>query len=119
MKALIAAAALLVVLGVAFLLYSSPTAPPAEMTDAEIAQIEAAVAAVGDQFMTALDNLDPGIAAAVYDRASMHGNDGNAYYATYDEWVAHNQDFFGRFEEHRPHTPHLILEQPRSAVWEV
>jgi len=43
MKALIAGIALLVVVGIGFLLYSSPTAPPAEMTDADRAQIEAEV----------------------------------------------------------------------------
>ena len=42
MKGLIAGLAVLVVLGIGFLLYSSPTATP-EMTDAEVAQIEAEV----------------------------------------------------------------------------
>ena len=42
MKGLITAAAVLVVLGIGFLLYSSPTAAP-ELTEAEIAQIEAEV----------------------------------------------------------------------------
>ena len=42
MKGLITALAVLVVLGVGFLLFSSPTAPP-EMTEAEIAQLEAEV----------------------------------------------------------------------------
>jgi hypothetical protein len=69
------------------------------MTEAEEAQIEAQVMAVADQFMTALKDLDPGVAVAVYDRDSMHGNDGAAYFATYDEWVAHNEEFLGRFEE--------------------
>jgi len=98
MKALLAAIALFVVLGLGFLLYSSPPAPP-EMTEAEIAQIEAEVAAVADQLMTAMNNLDTEVAAAYYDPSSMHGNDGATYYATYDEWVAHNEELFGRFEE--------------------
>lgn len=42
MKGLITGLALLVVLGIGFLLYSSPNAPP-EMTEAESAQIEAEV----------------------------------------------------------------------------
>jgi hypothetical protein len=45
MKALITVAALLVVLGLGFFLYSTPTASP-EMTEAEIVQIEAEVKAV-------------------------------------------------------------------------
>jgi ketosteroid isomerase-like protein len=43
MKGLIAGLAVLLVLGVAFFFYSSPAPPPAEMTEAEIAQIEADV----------------------------------------------------------------------------
>lgn len=73
--------------------------PPPEMTDAEMAQIEAEVVGVAEQFMTGLNNLDPGVAAALYDHSSMHGNDGAAYFATYDEWVAHNEEFFARFED--------------------
>jgi len=40
MKGLIPVLALLVVLGLGFFLYRSPTAPPAEMTDAEVAEYE-------------------------------------------------------------------------------
>lgn len=98
MKGLITLLAAVVVLGLAFFLYSSPSAPP-EMTDTEMAQIEVEVAAVADQLMTALNNLDPEVAAAIYDRSSMHGNDGTAYYADYEEWVAHNEELMGRFEE--------------------
>jgi ketosteroid isomerase-like protein len=74
-------------------------APPAEMTEAEIAQIQAEVAAIGDQMMTALSNLDMSVSVALYDPATMHGNDGTTYYATYDEWVVHNEELFARFEE--------------------
>jgi len=98
MKGLITVLAALVVLGLAFFLYSSPAAPP-EMAEGEIAQIEAEVTSVADQLMTALNNLDPGVAAALYDRERMHGNDGTTYYATYEEWVTHNEELFGRFEE--------------------
>ena len=99
MKALLAGIALLVVLGVGFLLYSSPAAPPAEMTQAEIAQIEAAVTAVADECVTAMNNLDLEAMAALYDPASMHGNDGANYYATFDEWMTHLHELFGSFEE--------------------
>jgi len=99
MKGLIAGLGVLLVLGVGFFLYSSPTAPPAEMTEAEIAQIEAEVSAIADQMMTALSNLDMSFSEAHYDPATMHGNDGTAYFATYEEWVAHNEELVGRFEE--------------------
>ena len=98
MKGLITSLAVLVVLGLAFFLYSSPTAPP-EMTEAEVAQIEAEVAVVGDQLMTAMNNLDVEALSALYDPSSMHGNDGSVYYASYDEWVAHLEQLFGSFEE--------------------
>jgi ketosteroid isomerase-like protein len=88
------------IVGVLALLFiaTEQTAPP-EMTEAERAQIESEVAAVADQLMTALSNLDTSVSEALYDPATMHGNDGTAYFATYDEWVAHNEDLFGRFEE--------------------
>ena len=57
MKGLIAGLALLVVLGIGFLLYSSPTASP-EMTEAEIAQIEAEVLAVMQDFIDGFNELD-------------------------------------------------------------
>jgi len=52
MKALITLLALIVVLGVAFVLYRSPPAEP-EMTEAEIAQIEAEVMEFADTFLDA------------------------------------------------------------------
>ena len=57
MKALITAAALLVVLGLGFFLYSSPTASP-EMTEAEIAQIEATIMDVTDAMSDAWTAYD-------------------------------------------------------------
>jgi len=99
MRGVVAGLAVLVVLGFFFLRYTAETPPPAGMTESEIAQIQTEVMAVADQLMTALNNLDPGTAAALFDRDSMHGNDGASYFATYDEWVAHNEEFFGRFEE--------------------
>jgi uncharacterized protein (TIGR02246 family) len=81
------------------LIAACKTTPPPEMTEAEAAQIEAEVTEVGEQLMAGLRNLDTEATAAIYDPASMHGNDGANYYADYDEWVAHNEDLFGRFEE--------------------
>jgi uncharacterized protein (TIGR02246 family) len=57
MKALITVAALLVVLGPGFFLYSTPTASP-EMTEAEIVQIEAELKQVLDDLMTAWNDED-------------------------------------------------------------
>jgi ketosteroid isomerase-like protein len=98
MRAITAALVALVLVAVLLFIRSGPT-PPAGMTEAEIGQVQEEVTAVAEQFMAALNRLDPGVAAAIYDPNSMHGNDGATYYATYDEWVTHNQEFFGGFEE--------------------
>ena len=74
-------------------------ASPPEMTHAKRAQIEAEVAAVGEQLMEAMDNLDVQALSALYDPSSMHGNDGLVYYPTYDEWVAHVELLLGSFQE--------------------
>jgi len=58
MKGLIAVLGLLLVLGVGFFLYSSPTAPSAEMTEAEIAQIEAEVMQFAEAHLSAFGELD-------------------------------------------------------------
>ena len=84
-----------------FMLLSSCQASPAQMSEAQIAQVEGEVAAVGDQLMTAMNNLDVVALSALYDPSSMQGNDGSFYYATYDEWVVHVQQMFGSFEELR------------------
>ena len=76
---------------------TSPSAWP-EMTEAEKARIEAEVAVVGDQLMTAMNNLDVEALSALYDPSSMHGNDGSVYYTSYDEWVAHLEQMLGSFE---------------------
>ena len=57
MKALITVAALLLVLGLGFFLYSSPATSP-EMTETEIAQIEAEVNQVLDDLMAAWNAED-------------------------------------------------------------
>ena len=91
MKRLITVAGLVLLVGC--------QAPPVEMTEAEIAQIEAEVTAVAHQLMEGFKNLDLEEAAAVYDPSSMHGNDGATYYATYDEWVVHLEEMVARFDE--------------------
>ena len=53
MKGLIAILFALVILGLAFFLYSSPSAPPAEMTEAEIAQIQSEVMEFADAWLDA------------------------------------------------------------------
>ena len=61
MKAVVAVVAALVALGVLFYVYTSPTPPP-EMTEAEVAQIEAeakqAIADQWDGFTVALQDVD-------------------------------------------------------------
>ena len=60
MKGLVAGLVALVAIGVLFFFYAFPTAPPAEMTEAEIAQLEAEVAqdqAGGPGVRTGLGNL--------------------------------------------------------------
>jgi hypothetical protein len=99
MKGLIAVFAALAVLGLAFFLYRSPAGPPAEMTEAEIAQIEADVMAVAAEMKTASDNLDTDAVVASYDPSAMHGTDGTTYYPTYEDWAAHLRDLGGRFQE--------------------
>ena len=57
MRALLALGALLVVLGLGFFLYSTPTAP-VEMTEAEVAQVEAEVMAFAEDHLSAFEALD-------------------------------------------------------------
>lgn len=97
MKGLAAVLALLLALGVFFLLYRSAP-PPADMTEAESAQIEAAVLEVADQSLMAWNALDPEALAPLYDSSSMHGHDGPVYFATYEQWMAHFKELLGGFE---------------------
>lgn len=64
MKGLIAVLFALVILGLAFFLYRTPTAPPSEMTQAEIAQIESEVEQVMMELYGAAKeaNIEPMIA---------------------------------------------------------
>jgi len=67
------------------------------MTEAERAQIEAEVMALGDQFLGSMGDLEIETMLSLYDPATMHGNDGWPYYATLDEWRAHLEDLFSGF----------------------
>lgn len=97
MKGLIAVLFALVILGLAFFLYSSPSAPP-ETTEAEIAQIQSEVGAVGDQWMAAVNGIDVGAAGDLFDPADTHCVDGG-YYANYDEWQDHLEALFSTWED--------------------
>jgi hypothetical protein len=75
MKGLITVLALLVVLGVGFLLYSTPSAPP-EMTDAQITQIEAEVLELADAWLGIMSeaegvNCDAGLDLLHPDRTAQ------------------------------------------------
>ena len=65
MKGLITLLAILVVVGLGFFLYSTPSAPPAEMTDAEIAQIEVEVMQATNDMMAAW-NAEDGLASGAF-----------------------------------------------------
>jgi ketosteroid isomerase-like protein len=65
MKAVVAILAALVCLGVLFWFYTAPKAPPAEMTEAEIAQIEAEVLKATNDMMTAW-NAEDGLTGGSY-----------------------------------------------------
>jgi len=72
MKAVAAGLAALVVMGVLFFLWASPTAPPAEMTEAEIAQIEAEVNQVLDDLMAAWNAEDLERSLAPFGSDDLH-----------------------------------------------
>ena len=71
MKGLIAGLAALLVLGVGFFLYSSPTAPSAEMTEVEIAQIQAEVVQFAEAYLD-MWNTEEGDGACERARAFIH-----------------------------------------------
>jgi len=97
MKGVITVLFLLVVVGLAFFLYRSPSAPP-EMTEAEIAQIEAEVLSVGDQWLAAVVEVNPDGFLDLFDPAGTHATDGY-HYATYEDWVAHIRNLFSTWED--------------------
>ncbi|MGD8360982.1 MAG: nuclear transport factor 2 family protein [Gemmatimonadota bacterium] len=76
--------------------YWPPTAPP-EMTEAEIAQVEADAATVGDQWLAAVNGINADAFLDLFDSANTYAVDG-AYYATYDEWVGRIQRLFSTWE---------------------
>jgi uncharacterized protein (TIGR02246 family) len=97
MKALLAILALLVVLGLGWFLYSSPTAP-AEMTDAEVTQIEAEVLSAGDQWLAAVNEANPDVFLELFDPSGTHATDGY-HYANYEDWSAHVRRLFSSWED--------------------
>ena len=98
MKGLIAGLAALLVLGVGIFLYSSPSAPSAEMTEAEVAQIEAEVLSVADQWIAAANEVNPDVFLGLFDPAGTHATDGY-HYANYEDWVGRVQRLFSNWEE--------------------
>jgi len=95
------AAVVAAVLAVVVLLYVAtvPNAPPAEMTEAEIAQIEAEVMNWSDQWLEAATNLDAEGTAALMDPEDAHFvAGGTAYRATWAEYLAGSQELYGGWE---------------------
>ena len=100
MKGLIAGLGALVVIGLAFFFYSSPTAPPSsEITEAQIAEIEAEVLDWSDQWLEAGTNLDSEGVAALLDQDDGHFVSGAAYRATWAEYLAGSQEVYGSLKE--------------------
>lgn len=100
MKGLITLLAVLVVVGLAFFLYRTPTAPP-EMTEAEVAQIESELMSWTDQWIESTRNLDADGVMALLDpdepryvvNATFHSGLNecrNAFEALYSGWEAWN-----------------------------
>jgi ketosteroid isomerase-like protein len=67
------------------------------ITEAETAQIEAAVTAVGDQWIAAMEDFDTETLLSLCDSATMHANDGASYFATFAEWRVHVEGLFDGF----------------------
>jgi uncharacterized protein (TIGR02246 family) len=85
-KGLITVLAVLVVVGLAFFLYRTPTAPP-EMTEAEIAQIEAEVEAATNEWWAVWS------AGEDYDRfVAIYADDPDVH------WISDGVPYFGRAE---------------------
>jgi len=97
MKGLIAGLAALLVLGVGFFLYSSPAAPPAEMTDAEQAQIEVEITDWMDDFLATSKTLDPVQHMALYDQANGSFASGAASGDSPEEYTEFFQSLFGQW----------------------
>jgi hypothetical protein len=96
MKTAIRVIVVFLVLGFFAYKYWPPTAPP-EMTEAEIAQIEADARAVGDQWLAAVNSINTGAFLDLFDSADTYAVDG-AYYASYEEWVGRIRRLFSTWE---------------------
>jgi uncharacterized protein (TIGR02246 family) len=92
MRALAAAAVLLMV-------SACQAPPPAEMTDAERAQIEAEVLAWSDQWLEAGTNLDAEGVAALFDQDDGHFVSGVLYSGTWAEFLSGSRELYGGWEE--------------------
>ena len=84
MKALLAILALLVVLGLGWFLYSSPTAP-AEMTEAEIAEIQAEVMEAADLLITGWNTNDVELFLTMFHPNKVSHAWGSQVYDNHDE----------------------------------
>ena len=73
-------------------------APPAEMTEAEIAQIKAEVLSMGDQWLAAVNDVDPDGFLDLFDPAGTHATDGY-HYANYEDWVAWVERLFSTWQD--------------------
>jgi ketosteroid isomerase-like protein len=90
MKALLAGLALLVVLGLGFFLYSSPSAPT-QMTEAEIAQIEAEVMAFAEDHLATFEALDA-------DRLTGYWVEGNITSVSFAERIVGPEEMAAFYE---------------------
>ena len=86
MKALITVIALIVVLGLGYFLYSSPTAPP-EMTEAEVAQIQVEVSDLMESWMEAWRGNDCALSRDLWHPDHMAQPRGGRTGISVDGWV--------------------------------
>lgn len=82
----------LAAIAVLLLVAACQTAPP-DMTEAERAQVESEVLTVGDQWLAAVNGLNPDVFLDLFDPADTHATDGYIY-ANYEEWAARIRGFF-------------------------
>lgn len=85
----------------ALLLLVACHAPPAELKDAEIAEIEAEVLGWSEAWLEGVNSQDPDGLAALFDSATAHMTDGRSYYPTWDEMLAANRRHFSTWPKRR------------------
>jgi hypothetical protein len=121
MRGLIAGLVVLLVLGVGFFLWSSPTAAPAEMTEAEIAQIEAEVGAAVSAFIQAVLQLDADEAMEFWadtERFALAGD--GVLVSDFDEWAPGYRENYDNFVEalyFEPSDPQILVLSPDAASY--